>query len=324
MNVNLTDSKFHDENAARDWFESYRWPHGVTCVHCGGGRPARMGRNPGPKGRSARADLFHCPDCRGQFTVRTGQVMERSHIPLTKWCLGFHLMASSKKGVSAHQLMRTLDVAYNTAWFMAHRIREAMGEKNPSPIGGEGEIVEADETYHGSKEIPIPSPQRRGRPFTKSGKSGGAQKRAIVALVERGGEARAFAMTGKRVNAENVREILMAHVDRASRLHTDESPIYTGVGAEFAKHETVCHARKEYVRGDVTTNSAEGFFGVFKRGFTGIYQHCGEQHFQRYVDEYTFRYNNRSRLGVEDSERAVRAFQGAEGKRLTWRRINGA
>jgi transposase-like protein len=322
MNIDLTDAKFHDEDKAREWLELSRWPNGVICCHCGSVRPARMG------GKSGRPGLFHCPDCRGQFTVRTGQVMERSHIPLTKWVLGFHLMASSKKGVSALQLQRTLDVAYNTAWFMAHRIREAMADTSPAPIGGKGKTVEADEMYHGKKELPTPSPNRHGRPFTKSGKSGGAQKRAVVALVERGGEARAVAMTAKRVNSKNVREVLVKHADRKSRLHTDESVLYPSIGGEFAKHETVNHAKKEYARGKgdalVTTNSVEGFFGVFKRGFNGVYQHCGEQHFQRYLDEFTFRYNHRVKLGCHDGERAQIALASGEGKRLTWRRINAA
>jgi hypothetical protein len=244
-------------------------------------------------------------------------------VPLCKWALGFYLMASSKKGISAHQLHRTIDVTYKTAWFMAHRIREAMNDKNPAPIGGEGKVIEADEAYHGEKEIPVPSPKRMGRPFTKSGKSGGAQKRAIVALVERGGEARAVAMTEKRVTAKNVAEVLNKHADIKSRLQTDESGLYPAVGGEFAQHETVNHSIKEYARGKgdtlVTTNSVEGFFGVFKRGFNGIYQHCGEQHFQRYLDEYTFRYNNRIRLGVTDERRAAKAIKGIEGKRLTYR-----
>ena len=187
MNIDLTDAKFHDENAAREWFEASRWPAGVSCVHCGGVSVARMG------GKSGRPGLFHCPDCRGQFTVRTGHVMESSHVSLAKWALAFHLMAASKKCISAHQLHRTIKVAYNTAWFMLHRIREAMGPKaGDPPLGGEGKIVEVDETYHGKREIPrIPSAQRKGRPFTKSGKSGGAEKRPIVAFLERGGEARA-------------------------------------------------------------------------------------------------------------------------------------
>jgi hypothetical protein len=244
--------------------------------------------------------------------------MERSHIPLAKWVLGFRLMAASKKGMSSKQLERMLDVTYKTAWFMSHRIREAMTDPNPVPLGGEGKIVEADEAYHGKKEIPTPpSPQRQGRPYLKSGAKK-AEKRTIVALVERGGEARVFHMKG-RVTAENLRDVIVRNADRKSRLHTDESKLYVTMGGEFAKHETVNHGAKEYARGDVTTNTVEGFFGVFKRGMVGVYQHCGEQHFQRYLNEFSFRYNNRIKLGVDDDQRTATAIHGAFGKRLTYR-----
>jgi hypothetical protein len=242
--------------------------------------------------------------------------MERSHIPLAKWVMAYHLMASSKKGVSAHQLHRMLGIAYNSAWFMAHRIREAMSEKNPAPMGGEGKIIEADEAYHGKVETPQPSSHRQGRPFLKRDIS--KQKRPIVALVERGGEARAFHMP--LVSGKNIREKLVTHANRKSRLHTDESRIYDEVGKEFAQHETVNHSAGEYARRDVTTNTVEGFFGIFKRGMVGVYQHCGEQHLQRYLDEFSFRYSNRSKLGIDDAERAAIAVHEAEGKRLTWRR----
>jgi len=310
MNINLTSAIFHDEDAARAWLEAKRWPDGVICPHCGSTSPARMG------GTSARPGLFHCPDCRGQFTVRTGQVMERSHIPLAKWVLGYHLMASSKKGVSAHQLHRTLRIAYNSAWFMAHRIREAMRDANPTPMGGEGKVIEADEMYHGKKETPTPSRQRKGRPYIKKGKA--AEKRIVLGLVERGGPARAFHVPV--VTAKNVSFKLLEHAEKTSRLHTDESRLYPEVGKKFAQHETVNHSAKEYARGDVTTNSVEGFFGIFKRGLTGIYQHCGEQHLQAYLNEFSFRYTHRVKRGVEDAERAVIAFRNGEGKRLTWRR----
>lgn len=168
MNIDLTDAKFHDENAAREWFELSRWPNGISCVHCGDSSVLRM------EGKAHRPGLFHCRKCRGQFTVRTGHVMESSHVPLTKWCLAFHLMTASKKGISAHQLHRTIKVAYNTAWFMEHRIREAMSDTDPMPLGGEGKVLEADETFHGKRETPRePSRKRYGRPYTKSGKTGG-------------------------------------------------------------------------------------------------------------------------------------------------------
>jgi transposase-like protein len=316
MNVDLTDPKFHDEDKAREWLEAARWPNGPVCPHCGSARVARMG------GTSGRPGLFHCPDCRGQFTVRTGQVMERSKVPLTKWVMAYHLMASSKKGISAHQLHRTLNVAYNTAWFMAHRIREAMTDPSPAQLGGDGKVVEADEAYHGRKEIPLPpSPNRHGRPYLKQGKRN--EKRTIIALVERGGEARAIHLRG-RVTAENIREFVVAVASRKSRLHSDESRLYSAMGEEFAKHETVNHGAREYARDDVTTNTVEGFFGILKRGMTGVYQHCGEQHFQRYIDEFEFRYNNRARLGVHDAQRASIALKNGEGKRLTWRRPQAA
>lgn len=314
MGVDLTNPIFHDEDKAREWLEASRWPNGPSCPHCGSVSVLLLG------GKAHRPGLFHCRDCRGQFTVRTGQVMERSHIPLAKWVLGFHLMASSKKGVSAHQLHRTLGIAYNSAWFMAHRIRQAMAETNPAPLGGEGKIVEADETYYGKVETPIPSEQRKGRPYLKRDLA--KQKRPIVALVERGGEVRAMHMP--HVTANNIRDVLVRHVDRKSRLHTDESNLYPKVGTEFASHETVKHSTGEYARGDVNTNSVEGFFGVFKRGMRGVYQHCSEQHLDRYLNEFSFRHNNRSKLGIADAERAVLAMHGAEGKRLTWRRPDEA
>ena len=201
---------------------------------------------------------------------------------------------------------------------MAHRIREAMGPNaGDPPQGAEGKIVEIDEAYHGKREIPrISSAQRKGRPFTKSGKSGGAEKRPIVALVERGGEARATHM--HHVTGKNLRSYMVKNVSRKSRLHTDESNLYPTIGKEFATHETVNHSIKEYARGDVTTNSVEGFFGIFKRGMVGVYQHCGEQHLQRYLNEFTFRYSNRSALGVEATQRAMFAILGGVGKRLTY------
>lgn len=313
MNVDLTSPIFHDETKAREWLEGARWGDRPNCPHCGSLNIMRL------EGQAHRPGLFQCRDCREQFSVTVGSVMERSHVPLTKWVLAFHLMCASKKGMSAKQLSRMLSVTYKTAWFMAHRICEAMTDPSPTALGGEGKVVEADEAYHGKKETPTPSPNRFGRPYIKKGKS--AEKRTIIALVERGGEARATHLNA-RVTGENIRDILVRNADRKSRLHTDESPLYRSVGQEFAAHETVHHAAKEYARGDVTTNTVEGYFGIFKRGMIGVYHHCGEQHFQRYLNEFTFRYNNRSKLGIEDTERALIAMKGAEGKRLTYRRVN--
>ena len=205
---------------------------------------------------------------------------------------------------------------------MAHRIREAMSEKNPAPLGGSGKIVEADEAYHGKRETPVTLSRGRVAKPTKRGKGGGAQKRPIVALVERDGEVRATHMN--HVTGKNLRDFIVRNANRKSRLHTDESNLYPTLGKEFATHETVNHGAKEYARGDVTTNTVEGYFGVFKRGMVGVYQHCGEQHLQRYLDEFSFRWNNRSKLGVEDEQRAQIAAYGMNGKRLTYRRISEA
>jgi transposase-like protein len=316
MTIDLTAPEFHDENKAREWLETSRWPNGPVCQHCGSFNVTRMG------GTKHRPGLLYCVDCQGQFTVLTGSVMESSHLPLTKWVLAIRLLNSSKKGMSAHQLHRMLKITYKTAWFMAHRIREAMTDSSPAPIGGEGAVIEADEMYHGRRETPAQLSRGRIRKPTKKGTSGPATKREIMALVERGGEIRAKHVN--HITGKNLRDFVVTHADRKSRLHTDESPLYTAMGAEFAKHETINHSKGEYARGDVTTNSVEGFFGIFKRGMVGVYQHCGEQHLQRYLNEFSFRYNTRSKLGIEDGERAVIATYSMNGKRLTYRRISEA
>ena len=315
QNINLTDPIFHDMDKARAWLEASRWPDGPYCPHCGSTNVAVMG------GKAHRPGLFHCPACRGQFTVLTGSVVESSHIALPKWVLAIRLMASSKKGVSAHQLHRSLGITYKSAWFMADRIREAMSDPKAPPIGGQGKIIEADEAYHGKRETEAPKSRNATKNPTKRGKGGGAAKRPIVALVERGGEARVTHMN--HVTSANINEFMARYVSFDSRLQTDESKLYPTLGKQFASHETVNHGAREYAPGDVNTNSAEGFFGIFKRGMVGVYQHCGEQHFQRYLDEFTFRYNLRVKLGVEDTERAERTTKAMNGKRLTYRRIGG-
>lgn len=296
MANDLTNPIFHDEEAARAHLEGLRWPNGAFCPHCGAFEVTRL------QGSKHRAGLHQCNQCRLNFTVTVSSVMESSHIRLAKWVLGFHLMAASKKGMSAAQLGRMLNITYKAAWFMAHRIREAMTDPAPAPIGGEGKVVEADEAYLGHVNAPVPSAQRQGRPYLK--RKLHEQKRPIVALVERGGEVRVKHMP--LVTAETIRDHLVCAADRASRLHTDESRLYPVVGREFAAHETVRHSFGEYARGDVTTNSVEGFFGVLKRGMKGVYQHCREQHVQRYLNEFAFRYNNRIKLGVNDDQRRAR------------------
>jgi transposase-like protein len=319
--TNLTDPIFNDEDKAREHLESIRWEHGVYCPHCGNTDAETIHRL---KGKSTRPGLFQCNACRQHFTVTVGTVRERSKIPLAKWVLGFHLYAVSKKGLSAHQLHRMLGVTYKTAWFMAHRIREAMKEdvKSAGPLGGEGKTVEADETYIGKRDTPYVSPQRKGRPFTKKGKGGGAQKRTVVSLVERGGKVRSFHV--QHATKDVVRDILVRNADRSSTLYTDESRLYTMTGEEYAKHETVNHSRKEYARGIVHTNTIENVFSVFKRGIIGVYQHCGEAHLHRYLAEFDFRYNRRTALKISDVERTNELLAMIEGKRLTYRRIGEA
>ncbi len=312
----LAAPHFQNADVAREWFEAQRWPDGRVCPRCG-----TVGRSYATK----KPGVYRCaePECRKDFTVTVGTVMERSHIPLHKWLSGFYLMASSKKGVSAHQLHRTLEIGYEAAWFMAHRIREAMRDGGlMPPMGGEGGIVEADETYYGKTDEPKAPKRPRAYPPTKGGRSGPANKRAIVSLVERGGSVRSFHVAV--ADKETVRKIVSGNVARESRLHTDESKLYAGADKHFAAHETVKHSAKEYVRGDVHTNSAEGFFSIFKRGMKGIYQHCREKHLHRYLAEYDFRYNHRVKLGYGDMERTVAAVKGAGGKRLTYRQPDRA
>src|ERR1700730_16786364 len=297
---------FHNEDAARIWFEAARWPTGPICPHC---KSAKYYA-------TKKAGRYRCGSatCRKDFTIMTGSVMERSHAKLTQWAAAFHMAASSKKGFSAHQLHRELGCQYNTAWFMFHRVREAMrrGGLELPPLGGEGLTVEADETYFGQQENPQLPAYRKGQPYKRKGR-GPAGKRAVIALVERGGEVRSFhpaIADGMSVNA-----IVRKNIARETRLLTDESKYYTNVGKEFSAHETVTHSRGEYVRGDVHTNTIEGFFSIFKRGMRGIYQHCAEKHLHRYLAEFDFRYNTRK---LTDMERTVLAVRGGEGKRLTY------
>jgi transposase-like protein len=303
---------FHDETAARAWFETTRWPNGPICPKCGSAKHYAT-KKPG---------TYRCaaPTCRKDFTVMTGSVMERSHAKLTQWAAAFHMAASSKKGFAAYQLMRELGCQYNTAWFLHHRVMEAMrrGNLDLPPMGGDGSIVEADETYYGN----IEKAKRRtkttsGRPYTKSGRTGPSNKRPIVALVERGGNVRTFHVPV--ADKASVQKIVRENIARESRLHTDESVLYVGIGDHFSSHERVKHSVGEYVRDDVHTNSAEGYFSIFKRGMRGVYQHCGEKHLHRYLAEFDFRYNTRK---ITDMERTELAVRGGEGKRLTYHQPN--
>jgi transposase-like protein len=317
--TNLTDAIYTDEDAARRHLEAVLWPDGPTCPHCGNVEAGTMPSVAGEK-RSHRAGLRYCNACARTFTVTVGTVFESSHIALNVWLMGAHLMAASKKGMSAAQLGRMLGLTYRSAWFMAHRLREAMREPDGAPLlGGFGKIIEADETYIGRKEDQTPSRQRRGRPYTK--RKYGHMKRTVVALVERGGEMRSFHV--ETATREKVRAILNAHTDPKSVLMTDESRLYVDPGKGFVAHETVHHASGEYARGDVNTNTIEGAFGLFKRGMLGIYQHCGEPHLHRYLTEFDFRYRRVAR-GFNDRARTQALLRGAVGRRLTYRRIGGA
>jgi transposase-like protein len=311
----FTEPHFQNDDAARALLEGIRYPNGVFCPRCGSLEPYRT-KKPG---------VYRCraKECRKDFSVITGTVMESSHIPLHKWMLGFYLESSSKKGFSAHQLHRVLGITYKSAWFMHHRIMEAMrsGGLDLPPMGGAGEIVEADETYFGGVEsAKMRTAKTSGRKFTKSGKTGPSNKRAIVTLVERGGKVRSFHVP--RADKKTVAKIVMDNIHHESRFHTDQSRLYTEVGGLFGDHETVNHSTKEYARGDVHVNSAEGYFSIFKRGMRGVYQHCSEKHLHRYLAEFDFRYNHRSALGYGDEARTREAVRGSIGKRLTYQRAN--
>jgi transposase-like protein len=302
----ITDPMFTDETAARAVIEGIRWPGGPVCGHCG-----ETERRYATK----REGRYRCgnPDCRKDYTVTTGTVMESSHVKLNKWLLAFYLVSSSKKGMSAHQLHRMLGTTYKTAWFMHHRIREAMraGGLELPPLGGDGGVVEADETYFGTIEEPKTT-RSDGSKFIKKGKS--AQKRSVISLVERGGNVRSFHVP--RADKVTVTKIVNENVAREARLFTDESRLYTDAHMLVAEHDTVHHSSREYVRGEVHTNTIEGYFSIFKRGMRGVYQHCSEKHLHRYLAEFDFRYNGRH---ITDGERAALAVKGAEGKRLTYR-----
>ena len=334
----LSAPHFHDEAAAFAYLENKLWPQGPVCPKCGGeGYPLKgvMGKATYNKDGSIRTPakerlgLKKCRACRAQFTVRIGTIFEESRVPLHLWLQAIALLAASKKGISSNQLARTLGVQLKTAWFMSHRIRMAMAPGgNLPPMGGEGRVVEVDETYHGKVEN-MTDIRADGQRMKRRGKGVGGSsrnRRAIVALIERGGSARTFHVA--EANLETVSRILRENVDPQSKLHTDGHTMYRRIGREFAEHKFVDHSRDEYVRyeetGIVHNNSAESYFSVFKRGMKGTYQHCREKHLHRYLAEFDYRHNTRTALGVDDQQRAEQIIAQVSGKRLTYRTAGGA
>lgn len=312
----LSSPYFHDEAKAFEHLESIVWANGVVCPHCGvvDGRVYDLSGVRGkptlksPEG-AVRYGLKKCGECRKQFTVKVGTVFEHARMPLHKMLQAVHLIASSKKGISAHQLGRILEVQYKTAWFLAHRIREAMRSGDlATPFGSGGGAVEVDETYFGVKS------DKRGA------KAGTAHKFGVLALVDRdSGTMRSF--TFDKFRADEVHPIVLSNIAREARLMTDEAKMYKKIGREFAEHGTTLHGAKQYVDYNdrtIHTNTVEGAFSIFKRGMKGVYQHCGEQHLHRYLAEFEFRYNTRQANGIDDRGRAAHAMRGIVGKRLTY------
>ncbi len=310
----LSQPHFHNEAKAFEYLESIIWADGVMCPHCGvvGGRVYDLAGVRGkpskknPEG-AIRYGLKKCGECRQQFTVKVGTVFEHARMPLHKMLQAVHLIMSSKKGISSHQLARVLEVQYNSAWFLSHRIREAMRTGGLAPMGGNGGIVEVDETFIGRK-----AGAEKKRAFH--------HKMKVLALVDRdSGKARTMVIDN--VKAETLMPIVIANVSREARIMTDEHSGYRDVKSYFAAHGTTSHGKGEYVNLEdrsIHSNTVEGYFSIFKRGMKGVYQHCGEQHLHRYLAEFEFRYNNREALGCNDWDRSREAMKGIVGKRLTY------
>jgi transposase-like protein len=300
----LSNPIFQDAEKAREWLEARLWAKGRACPHCG-----TLDQSTKIGGETARPGLYMCNACRKQFTVTVGTVFERSHIPLHKWLMALFLLVSSKKGMSAHQMHRMLGVSYKSTWFMMHRLREALREgKDFGPLGGNGAPVEVDETFFGGK--------RRGK-----GTGGGvAHKDKVMSIIERGGQLRSFQVAS--VGQHELRPILRQQIAATATVYTDAASYHRSLKKDFAKHEAVDHRIGEYVRGEVYTNTLEGYFSILKRGIGGVYQNVSEKHLKRYVGEFDFRYNYRIKLGFTDADRFAIAAKGIAGKRLTYRRTN--
>jgi transposase-like protein len=305
----LNQPFMYDEEAAYAFVESKIWPQGPVCPHCGGTE-----RNKRMEGKATRVGLYKCYDCRSQFTVKVGTIFESSHIKMHLWLQAIFLMASSKKGISSNQLHRTLGITLKSAWFMSQRIREAMRDDSGSILGGGGSIVEADETFMAPK---------KGEKVVKAGH----HRSKVVSLVSRDGKTRSFHVAN--VDAENLKPILMAHIAKDTHLMTDGANHYRKIGKEFALHESTNHTQKEYAKDSKVegvrahSNTVESYFGILKRGIVGTYHHVSEHHLQRYVNEFDFRFSNRTANGVEDFERAINLLVGVKGKRLTYQSTVG-
>ena len=300
----LSDPIFHNEQAAYAYVESILWLHGPVCPHCGVVDSAYE-----LKGKRSRPGLRRCKDCKKDFTVKVGTVFEASHVSMCHWLQATYLLTASKKGFSAHQLHRTLGVTYKTAWFIAHRLREAMRSGDLAPFGVGGGVVEVDETFIGHDKTIKPKHSKKGRGY--------AHKHKVLTLVDRT-SGRAKSMVVDNLKAKTLVPILKENIAKEATVYTDEAGQYHYLGREFTYHDYVRHGVGEYVRGDVHTNTIEGYFSIFKRGMKGVYQHCAKKHLHRYATEFEFRYNNRGANGVDDKARAVLALRGAYGKRLTY------
>ena len=303
----LSHPQFHNEQAAYDFVEARIWPRGAICPHCGG-----VERNKKLAGKSTRIGVYKCYDCRKPFTVKVGTIFEASHIPLRLWLQAIFLISSSKKGISSNQLHRTLGITLKSAWFMSHRIREAMRDGSPDMLGGAGAIVEADETFMGAK---------RGSKV----QTAGHHRNKVVSLVQRDGKTRSFHVAN--VDIHSLKPILMANIAKDSHLMTDGAGFYRPIGKEFANHEWTNHTGNEYAKPSKVegvsahSNTVEAYFGILKRGISGVYHHVSEEHLQRYVDEFDFRFSNRKSLGIDDAQRAQKLLSGVVGKRLTYQTI---
>jgi transposase-like protein len=312
----LSQKHLQDEQAAYDWVEAHVWPDGPVCPKCGSvERISKMA------GKATRLGLYKCYACRSQFRVTVGTIFEASHIPLRLWLQAMYLIAGSKKGISSNQLHRTLGLTLKSAWFMSHRIREAMRSGSLAPMGSAGGVVEVDETIYGRASTHPKGRRRKNAKITNS-----AHKNVILALVERGGQVRSYHVEGSTVG--QIIPIVTANISHEAQVMTDSAQLYKYRLGDFASHDRVDHSKEEYVRYElgrvvIHTNTVENVFSVFKRGMRGVYQHCSEKHLHRYLAEFDFRYNNRMALGVTDEQRAAEIVKGIVGKRLTYRTVGG-